>query len=168
VAELTRRHEAHQVLVGGRDHTHVHVERPITAQTANFTTVEGTEQFGLHGTAHLGNLVQKQRCLVGEFQEPVPATASAREGSPLVAEQLGFQQLVGKRRTVDGEERQVTPSAGGMDGTGSQFLPAPALTEDEHVGLGLTGALQQPTEVIHDTALPLHDGLELVLGYRPA
>ena len=96
---------------------------------------------------------------MGQLQEPVAARRSAREGPPLVTEQLGLQQRVREGSAVDGQEGQVPAGAGRVHGTGGQLFPAPALAEDEHVRAGLAGALEEIPQAIHGTTLALHDRL---------
>ncbi len=60
----------------------------------------------------------------------------------LIPEQLQFEQRFRNRRTVDGDKRPVGAVAGGVQRACKQFLPGPALTLDQHGGIGSGRPLQ--------------------------
>ena len=62
---------------------------------------------------------------------PDPPLGGPGEGPPLVAEQVGHQQLVLEGAAVDDEVGLVAPRAGGVDEAGEQLLPGAALTPDQ-------------------------------------
>ena len=83
--------------------------------------------------------------LFGEGAGPVEEGAAARgleqtvviavgtgEGALDVAEELGFEQLLGDRAAVDGDEGRGGARAGTVDGVRQDFLAGAALAADQH------------------------------------
>ena len=65
----------------------------------------------------------------------------AREGAALIAEQLGFQQVLGDRRAVDGDEFARPARAEVVDGAGEQFLAGAGRAEQHDGNVGARDAL---------------------------
>jgi hypothetical protein len=61
----------------------------------------------LQPRVHLADLVEQERAAVGLFELAQSAGDGAGEGALLVAEQLRFEQVVGNRRAVEGDEAVV-------------------------------------------------------------
>ncbi len=54
------------------------------------------------------------------------------KGTPLKTEQLGFEQRLGDRRTVDVHKRPSLPGSHAMDDPGDESLTRAGFTLDEH------------------------------------
>src|SRR5215475_12942052 len=66
-----------------------------------------------------------------EPKEPGFGLARVREGAALVAEQLGLEEVVGNRRTVDVDERRARARTGPVHGPRDEALARPCLAAQE-------------------------------------
>jgi hypothetical protein len=83
-------HELGEVAVGGGDQAHIHFDHLVRAQGANFSFLEGTEKFRLHGKRHVGDLVQKQGAAACLFEEADAIAIRVGEGPFFMAKKLAF------------------------------------------------------------------------------
>ncbi len=98
-------------------------------------------------TRHLADLVEEQRAPVGLLEAAFAAALGAGERALLVAEELGFHQRLGDRRTVEADERALAARAVDVQRTGDDLLACPGLAADQHGGLRrrhLGDRVQQP------------------------
>ena len=74
----------------------------------------------------------------GQFELAGPRFVGVGEGPFLVAEQLAFEQRLGDRRAVDGDERLIAAAAEVVDRLADDFLAGAVFAEDQHrqVGVG--------------------------------
>src|SRR5205823_4491608 len=79
----------------------------------------------------LADFVEKQRAAVRGLEHPDALGNRARECATRVAEQLGFDEILGQRRTIERRERAVPTRAISMDCARDQLLAASALPGDE-------------------------------------
>ena len=132
--------------------------------------LEGTEQLDLQGLRHLGDLVEQEGAPLGLHEEAPSLPVGAGEGSPLVAEQLGFQQRLGNGRTVDGDEPAFAPAAVPVDGPRHQLLARAAVTQQQHRGVGVRDHPDLLEHALHGLR-PAEDVVEAVaaldLGPEP-
>ena len=161
MTELAGRHRLVEPLVGGGDDPHVHVKGAVAAQAPDLATVQRAEELGLHRLAHLGDLVEEERSVVGELEETLALADRAREGALLVPEQLRLEQLVQQRGAVDGQKRLIAPLADPVHVARSQLLAAAALALDEDVRVRVARARQELPQPLYGAALALHGGLGL-------
>ena len=98
------------------------------------------------GMRHLADFVEKDRALVGDFEQAALVLVGAGEGAFDVAEQFAFEQSLGKRATVDGDERLAGSGRTGMHGAGDEFFAGSAFAVNENRaaggGNGADGLLQ--------------------------
>ena len=116
-AELAALHRGVQVAVGGGDHADVGAHHARAAEAHELALLEHAQQLGLHGGRHLADLVEEQHAAGGLLDASRLGRDGAGEGAALVAEELRFEQLVGQRRAVDGDERSVIARARRGGGT---------------------------------------------------
>jgi hypothetical protein len=76
----------------------------IAADTAEATCLEHTQQPHLHIHRHLGHFVQEQRSAVGTLEAPAMGARGAGEAAALMTEQFAFDQILGQRAAVHGDE----------------------------------------------------------------
>ena len=114
----------------------------VAADALEAPVLEHAQHLGLQADRHLADLVEKQRAAVRDLELPGLAGVGAGERPLLVAEQLGLEQRLGNRRTVDRDKRSVGPIAVRMKRTREQFLARPALTSKQHGGVGRGNAPQ--------------------------
>ena len=102
------------------------------------------KELGLEETGHLPDLIQADRAPIRELELPgLPAIRSG-EGALLVAEELGLQELRGKRRTVDLDERAGVAWRGRVNGPRHEILADAALPSHQHRRIGARHLLDDP------------------------
>ena len=103
-AELALGHRMLEILVGGADQPHVHLERALAADAFEFALLQHAQQLGLERRRYLADLVEQQRAAVGELEASGPLADGAGEGALLVAEQLRFEHALGQRGAIELDE----------------------------------------------------------------
>ena len=98
--------------------------------------LEHPQKLRLDPRAHLADLVEKQRALVGGFKLSGLALGGAGEGALFVAEQFALQERLRQGRAVHADEWGRAPAACLVDGPRDEFLAGTALAADQHGGLG--------------------------------
>jgi len=73
-----------------------------------------------------------------------------------MAEEFGLEQVLRKRAAVHSHEGHRGAPAVVMQRTGDEFLAGPAFAEDEHGGLGIGHALNEPVDRLHAGARADH------------
>ena len=127
----------------------IHRHRLAAAQRNDLPLLENSQQPRLHRERHVANLVEEQRAAVRLADAPRRAIAAGTgERTWTVAEQFGFDQRLGKRRAVDGNERPGASRTAAVAGTREQFLA--------HAGLALQ---QQRDGFVDHPAGTSNDGL---------
>ena len=97
----------------------------------------------------LADLVEEDRPGVGELELPGRSPMGPGEGPPLVAEQLGLQELTGERRTIDLDEGTLVPRGRPVNGSSDQVLADPALTADEDGCVRVGGLFDDFPDLLH-------------------
>ena len=96
-------------------------------------------------------------------KRPWRVVVRAGERAALVAEQFRFEQILGDRGGVDGDERLVGARAVAVQGTRHQFLAGAGFAVDQHGGVGLREAADGAEHFLHRRRLAedLRRGLRL-------
>src|SRR5438105_2442742 len=81
-----------QVVVSGGDDTHVRADGMCAAKPLEFVLLQHAQQLWLQLRRDVADLIQKYGSSVGQLKASDALGNGAGEGSPLVAEQLAFQQ----------------------------------------------------------------------------
>ena len=124
--------QAAQVLVGCGDDADVGTLDPRAADRGEVARLEDAEQPRLRVERHVTDLVEEQRAPLRLLEPPRRARRSSGEGTALVPEQFGLDQLARDRRHVDRNERCPPARPHVVDRARDQFLAGPALAEDHH------------------------------------
>src|SRR6516164_7211689 len=106
----------------GGDYSDVDLTRFRRADAHDLAVCKNTQQFRLRLQRHLANFIKKQGTFMCGFEQPAAAPVRARESSPLVAEQLAFEQRRWQRRAIDCHKRLFRARAASMDSPGNEFL----------------------------------------------
>ncbi len=72
--------------MGGGDDADVDLAASLGAEGPDFTLLQHAQELGLHGEAHLADLVEEERPLMGDREEPGARAISAGEGAARVPE----------------------------------------------------------------------------------
>src|SRR4029077_4660041 len=106
----------------------------------------------LQGQAQGGDLVQKQRPRMGEFDVSGPRRSRVRECTLLVPEQLGLDQVLGQGCTIDTYERLFGARTEGNDRSRYQLLACTALAPDENSAVAIGQSPDSLIDSLHGLA----------------
>ena len=120
----------------GRQDADIERHRLLAADALDLPLLQHAQQLGLQGQRHFGNFVEQQRAAVGLLELAGLGRLRAGEGALLVAEQCRFQQVVGNRRAVDGDERPLGARRLVVDVAGEHFLAGTRFAGQQHRGIG--------------------------------
>ena len=81
------------------------------ADALDLALLQNAQQLGLQRQRHLADFVQKNRAAVRLFEQSDARVDGSGEGSLGVAEELGFEQMIGKRGAIDGDHSGRRPAA---------------------------------------------------------
>ena len=104
------------------------------AEAADGAVLEDGEELGLDRFGQQADLVEEERAPVRGVKEAGLGVAGVGEGAPLVAEQLGFEQRLRDRRTVDVHKGAAPPGPHAMHEPGDEPLAGAGLALDEDRG----------------------------------
>ena len=97
---------------------------------------KAAQQLRLQADIHLADFVEQQRPAIRRLEFADTACDGAGERTLLVAEQLGLQQVVRDRRTVQRDERARRAARATMDVARQHLLAGARFTHDQHRGIG--------------------------------
>ena len=83
------------------------------------------------------------------WNRPLCAWTAPRERAARVAEQLRFEQRLGDRAAVDGDERLVAPRARAVDRAREQLLAGAGLAVDQHARVRVGDQARLPQQILH-------------------
>ena len=138
-----------EIAVGRGDDAHVDADVLPSAEPGELAVLQHLQQLGLQRRAHLADLVEEHRPVIGELELAGLVLDGAGERAALEAEELRFEQLGRQRRAIDFHERAIAPRRGRMDGARHQFLAGAALAADEDRDVGVGDALDQLAHLAH-------------------
>src|SRR5206468_2288234 len=93
-----------QIAIRRRDDPHVRLLQPCPAESLEFPLLQNAQELRLRRRAHFAHFVEKQDTSGRQLDLPWLGLLRAGEGPAFVAEQLGFEQLLGQRRAVQSDE----------------------------------------------------------------
>src|SRR5262245_4721444 len=103
----------------------------MCADRANLVFLQDAQQMPLCGLAGFVDLVEAHCSSLGSFKDPCTIRCGAGKSSLDIAEELGFQQGLGKCATIDGSEHFIGPRAEIMNGLRDDLFACPGLSEDQ-------------------------------------
>ncbi len=110
------------------------------------------------------DLVQENGAPMRLGEQPGPRRMRIGKGAALVPEQLVFEQRVGQRRAIDGDERESAPGTEVVKRTGRELLAGSGFTRNEDRGLGFG----KPAELVPYLNEGLRLAYQLVQHLRPS
>ncbi len=155
-AEAAARDRGDHVLVRRGDEAHVRLQRLGAAESLELARLQDAQQLDLRRQRQLADLVEEERAALREIQAALLAADRAGERAALVAEELGLEQSLGKRRAVDLDEGLAGALRVGVDGVGDQLLARPGLAEDERRRGGARDLPDLFVDLAHRRAGPDH------------
>jgi hypothetical protein len=142
-----------EILVRRGDHAHVAAHRVVAADAIELAVGEDAQQARLQVERHVADLVEEERAAVGLLEAAAPRRLRAGERAALVAEQLGFEQVLRDRRGVDRDERPRGARAVLVQRVGDELLARARLAGDEHGDDALAEAADGAEHVLHGRRL---------------
>ena len=124
-----------QVLVRRRDDPDVGLDRRMAANPVEMPIRQYAQQAGLQFGRHVTDFVEKQRAALSLLEAAAPLGLGTGKGAAFVAEEFRFEQILGYRRRVDGDEGLVGARAVPVQGTGDQLLARAGFASNQHRGV---------------------------------
>ena len=143
LAELPVGDRLLEIAVGRGDDADVDVDVVLAAEARELAVLQHLQQLGLQRRAHVADLVEEHRAVVGELELARLVLDRAGEGAALEAEQLRFEQLGRQRGAVHLDERLVAPERGGAERPRDKLLAGAAFAANEDRDVGVGDALDQ-------------------------
>ena len=138
-----------EILMGRRDHAHVHAHRDLAADAVELALGEHPQQPGLQRRRHVADLVEEQRATVGLLEAATAQRIRAGERALLVPEQFALEQIGRERRGIQRDERLGGPRAMPMQGARDEFLPGARFTGDQHRHAGTRQPADRTEDLLH-------------------
>ena len=139
-----------QLLVGGRDQTHVHRDFSGAAKAPEGLGLEHLEELGLQLRREVADLIEEDRAVVGDLEEALLPVFRVGERTLLVAEQLGVEEGGVESRAVDLDEGCLGPGTEVMNHAGDPAFARSALSGEENGGpFALSEERDLMGEVLH-------------------
>src|SRR5260370_14451809 len=116
-----------EVFGGGGEDASIHGEGLAGAYRLEALFFEDAQNFGLRAQAHVSDFVEEERAAVGFLEFSYFVIRRAGEAAFHVAEQLGFNQLLGNGGAADFHNKAFAPQAGRVQGASRKLLARAAL-----------------------------------------
>ena len=126
-------HLAAQIAIGGRDDPDVDAPGHILTDPAQLPFLEHAEDLRLRASGQLSDLVEKEGAAVRLLEHAGAVADGARERAARVAKELGLDEVVRQRGTIQRAERSMTPRPATVNGARDQLFAAAALATDKAV-----------------------------------
>ena len=111
-----------EVTIGGRQHPHINMNRRIRTNPLHLALLESAQKLGLQRNGHFADFIKKERSAIGLDKAAVPPSFRACKRAFLMAEQFGFEQVLGKGRAVYRNQRFCGARTGPVQGSRHQLL----------------------------------------------
>ena len=132
LAESPGPHGVVQVLASGGDDPDVDGLAPGAAETPDLVVLDDLQELRLERAREQADLVQEDRAAARGLEQAGLGLTRAGEGAALPTEQLGLEQRLGNRRTVDVDERPAGTDTGAVDRRRDQSLAGSGLSEKKN------------------------------------
>ncbi len=135
--------------MGRADDARVDIDRLPSADPLDHTLLEESKQLHLERKRDVPDLVEEQGSALCHFDLADVGLDRPGERAALVTEQLGFQQVLGDRCAVDGDEWTGCPIALFVDRPCEKLLAGAAGAEQHHRHVGRGHALDGSADLEH-------------------
>ncbi len=123
-----------------------------TADALNLAFLQNAQKLGLQRQRHLADLVQKNSAAVGLLEQSDARIDGSGEGSLGVAEEFGFEQMIGKRGAIHGNHSGSGPAAGHMQRARGHFLAGAGFAGDQNGGAPVADQFDDLDYLTHGAA----------------
>src|SRR5262245_56835602 len=160
-----------ELLVGGGNDAHVHLEVRSAAYSGELAILEHVEELALERRMQVADLVEKDSPVVGRLELADLELVGPGERPALVTEQLALEQFAGHSGAVDLDEGAALAGAEMMDRARDQILSRPGFPGDQHRHVCASGERDRLSDLEHLRTAPerelLFDPLELAIVRPP-
>ena len=136
LAKIAGRYFLVHLRIGRRQHAHVHTPRLRRAHTFEFARFQHAQQLGLLAQGNVGDLIEKQRAVIGKLESADAIGAGVCECAFYVAEDLALERSLGQSAGIDGDQRHARARRCGVQELGNNLLAGPMLAGNQDVGVG--------------------------------
>src|ERR1051325_1296109 len=150
--EFAFRDHALEIPVGSENDSGLQGNGAVAAEAAKFSFLQYAQKLDLSREAQFTDFVEEQGAGAGLLKVADALACSAGEGSPLVAEQLRFDQ--GLRNGAAGyrDKGEFAAATHIVSGPGDEFLAGAAGTVDEDGSIQISDAPDQIVNALHGNA----------------
>ena len=146
-----------EVAVRRADHSHVQLDVHDAADALEAAVLQRAEQLGLHGEAHLPDLIEEDDAALRRLEEPLVLPTGVCERAALVAEERALKERLGDRGAVDLHEGERVARPPRVDRARREVFAGARLAEDDDGGrVDLLEAPQAVEHLQHRRRLPEH------------
>ena len=141
-----------QVQVSRGQNSNIRAVVSRRSEALHFFRLDGSKNLGLSQRAHVPDLIEEHGTAVGGHQLALIRQVGAGKSAPLVTEQLAFQQRIGDRGAVDGDQGMGSADAILMNQLRHQFLASPGFPRDQDIAVGCGHAPNVGSQRLHRRA----------------
>src|SRR3984885_2183029 len=158
LAEFPFPHQREQIDVGGRDYPHIYMDQLRAAQALELSLFQESQELRLEAERHVADLVEKERAQVGSLNSARVGLKGARERTPRVSEELGFEErfrnggTVNDRKVAGGARAQI------MESARDELLAAAGRPGDQNRGIAGRDQLHLAVNSLHQRRASNHAG----------
>src|SRR5262249_23514433 len=131
LAKGSARHGGRQVTIGCGYQAYIYGDRMVTPHPLKFLLLQYPQERDLRFHGEITDFIQKERATVSGFKPAHSPLQCAGEGSLFVTKQLGSNQGLRNRRTVDADEGSVCAFRSPMQCMRNQLLTRSGFAQDK-------------------------------------
>ncbi len=133
-AECALGDELCEIAVGGGDDADVNALCAIAAEALELLLLQNAEEFGLKVERKVGDFVEEESAVIGQFEAADFLRESAGESAALVAEKFGFEKPAGDGGAIDFDESALAARAKIVNGAGDELFAGAGFSGDKDGG----------------------------------
>jgi hypothetical protein len=142
-----------KIPVGGGNQAGVNLLSPRASQTFEFLFLQDPEKLGLKVQRDVAHLVEKDAPLVRQLKTPDFRRYCAREGAPLVSEELTLDEAGGNRRTTQLHKRMIPARTLVVNQSCDELFSGSRFAHEQDGGVGLGDNLRLAQSLTQSAAL---------------
>jgi hypothetical protein len=143
------------------------VNRAIRSDRPHHSVLQHSQQLRLKTERHFADLVQEHRAAVGRGKQSIARPGSSGEGATLMAEHLGFEQVVWDGGAVNRHERALAPRRHIVSRVGDYFLAGTAFARNQDSNVGRRDSFDERTKLCDCRMLSNQDFVNRQALYGP-
>ena len=134
-----------QIPIGGGNDPNIHADGACATHSFKFSFLKHPQELGLNHRRDFTDLIQEYRPTMSQLKPSLTARYRSGKSSLFMTKEFALDQVVGNRRTINGDERLFGSCAVFVDGARNQFLTGTTLALNQHRRLG---ARHLPNQII--------------------